>query len=81
MAEHRAVQADLSGKLRLMKAAIAALPEELRSEAEQPDYSPFPPRRPLPQYSPRVAGYYENLQEQAEGLVKGGAALGGGKRR
>ena len=82
MAEHRVLQADLSCKLRLMKAAIAALPVELQEAASEPDFSPFPPRRALPSDTPRLKGYYEDKQAAAEDLMKQStSALGGGKRR
>jgi len=66
MAEHRALQADMVGKLKLMKAAIAALPVELQAAAAAPDYTPFPPHRALPGDTPRVDGYYEAKMADAE---------------
>lgn len=66
MAEHRALQADMVGKLKLMKEAIAALPVELQAAAAAPDYTPFPPHRALPGDTPRVDGYYESKMADAE---------------
>lgn len=45
MRQHRAWQADLSGKLKLKQAALAALPDHLRAAAEVPDLSLFPLNR------------------------------------
>ncbi|KAL6776287.1 MRPL40 [Auxenochlorella protothecoides x Auxenochlorella symbiontica] len=45
MRQHCAWQADLSGKLKLKQAALAALPDHLRAAAEVPDLSLFPLNR------------------------------------
>ena len=81
MAEHRALQVDLNAKLKLMKAAIAALPLECQAAAAEPDLSPFPARRQLPSTSPQLRGYYEEKMANAEAATKNSSALGGGKSR
>jgi hypothetical protein len=45
MRQHREWQADLSMKLKLKQAAIAALPPDLRAAAMVPDLEPFPLNR------------------------------------
>ena len=47
MAQHRQWQADLTTKLKLKQAAIAALPPELQAAAMVPDTSPFPSNRQI----------------------------------
>ncbi|GBF91402.1 hypothetical protein Rsub_04142 [Raphidocelis subcapitata] len=42
MREHQAWRADLHGKLQLKRAALRALPQELRAAAEEEDLAPFP---------------------------------------
>ncbi|PSC71383.1 hypothetical protein C2E20_5334 [Micractinium conductrix] len=59
MAAHRAWQADLSTKLNLKRAAIAALPEHLRAAAEKPDYEPFPLTRQMWNETPPIEGFGE----------------------
>ena len=47
MDQHRRWQADLTTKLKLNQAAIAALPPELQAAALIPDDEPFPPNRQI----------------------------------
>ena len=41
-------QKDITLKIKLRDEAIAALPEELRAAAREPDFEPFPANRPIP---------------------------------
>ncbi len=76
MAAHRELQADLSTKLRLKQAAVAALPPDLRAAAEVPDLAPFPANRRIWTESPPP-------EEDAAGpaRVEQGARRIGTKRR
>lgn len=58
MAAHRAWQADLGAKLRLKRAALAALPAgPVRDAAAAPDYSPFPAGRAVWTDTPPIPGF------------------------
>jgi hypothetical protein len=76
MAAHRELQADLSTKLRLKQAAVAALPPDLRAAAEVPDLAPFPANRRIWTESPPP-------EEDAAGpaRIEQGARRIGTKRR
>lgn len=52
MQQHRDIQADMSQKRRLLKAALRALPEHLRSPAEEIDDTPPPTNMPFPTDTP-----------------------------
>lgn len=54
MRQHRIWQADLSTKLKLKQAALAALPEQLRAAAKVPDLSLFPLNRNVWRETPPV---------------------------
>ena len=56
MAEHRAWQADISTKIKLRDAALAALPADLRAAALVPDLTPFPTNRCVSRWQQPVAG-------------------------
>lgn len=62
MAEHRAWQTDLTNKIRLRDAALAALPAELRISAGEPDYTPFPTDRLVATHTPPIPGYGKSGQ-------------------
>ncbi|GAB4821890.1 hypothetical protein N2152v2_008936 [Parachlorella kessleri] len=66
MAEHRAWQRDLTTKLRLKEAAIAALPPELQAAAREPDYTPFPPNRQMFTDTPPIEGFGEASKTQQQ---------------
>jgi seryl-tRNA synthetase len=57
MKEHRAWQADLTTKLKLKQAAVAALPPHLRAAAEVPDDEPFPLNRNMWTLTPPIEGF------------------------
>ncbi len=57
MKEHRAWQADLTTKLKLKLAAVAALPPHLRAAAEVPDDEPFPLNRRMWTLTPPIEGF------------------------
>lgn len=63
MAEHRAWQSDLTTKIQLRDAAIAALPHGLREAAEEVDYTPFPADRLVATHTPPIPGYGKSGQE------------------
>lgn len=70
---HRQRQRELSRKLELKLAAVAALPEgPLRAAALEPDLAPFPSSRAVWTDTPPIAGF-------ASG--GGGMAGGGGESR
>lgn len=86
MAQHRAWQTDINDKIRHKRAAVEALPEGyLRDAAALEDLAMFPLKRPTPQATPRVEGYYEEKQRKAEEAVTAsgtndrGAGGGGSK--
>ena len=66
MAEHRAWQRDLTTKLRLKEAAIAALPPELQAAAREPDYTPFPANRQMFTDTPPIEGFGEVAKSQQQ---------------
>lgn len=57
MQEHREWQADLTLKLKLKNAAVAALPPHLRAAAEVPDLEPFPLNRQMWTETPPIEGF------------------------
>lgn len=57
MAEERAWQRDLTRKIKLKDAALAALPPKLREAAAQPDMTPFPLDRMVPTHTPPIKGF------------------------
>ncbi len=66
MKQHRAWQRDLTTKLKLKEAAIAALPPELRAAAEVPDLAPFPANRQMWTETPPVEGFGEAAKVQQQ---------------
>ena len=54
MRRHREWQTDLTTKLKLKQAAIAALPPDLRAAAMVPDDTPFPANRQIWTETPPV---------------------------
>ena len=70
MQEHRAWQRDMTTKLKLKQAAIAALPPRLREAALVPDYEPFPANREIWYATPPIEGYGEASKEQQLGLER-----------
>tara|TARA_B110000977_G_scaffold48185_1_gene65400 strand:+ start:7650 stop:8225 length:576 start_codon:yes stop_codon:yes gene_type:complete len=72
MAQHRAWQKDINQKIRLKRAALAALPVGfLRDEASKEDLSLFPLKRQSPMLTPPIEGFYEEKQMRAEEAVSG----------
>lgn len=71
MRQHREWQTDLSTKLKLKQAAIAALPPELREAALIPDDTLFPVNRQIWTETPPI-------EEVADDAGQGAAADGGG---
>lgn len=83
MAQHREWQRDINQKIRLKRAALAALPEGfLRDEASKEDLTLFPLKRHSPFLTPPIDGFYEEKQMRAEEAVSGagGRATGGPTR-
>ena len=78
MREHRLWQADLSGKLKLKEAAIAALPQDLVAAAREPDYTPFPANRQVWTETPPVEGFAESGRPKAQ--ADGKRSIGTKKR-
>lgn len=70
MHAHRAWQADLSTKLKLKLAAVAALPPHLRAAAEVPDDEPFPLNRQMWNETPPIEGFGQDKVQQAAGARK-----------
>ena len=54
MQQNKSLHSDLNRRLRLMHAAIDALPLELQAEARTPDMSDFPVHRPIPGHAIHV---------------------------
>lgn len=77
MREHKAWQRDLSTKIKLKDAAIAALPPHLRAAAEVPDLEPFPLNRHIFMETPPIEGF----GEAATGKQQAGRKALGTKRR
>ena len=70
MAQHRAWQKDIAGKIRHKLVAIKSLPEGfIRDAAAAPDYSSFSMKRTRPSLTPAIPGFYEAKQEKAEKVV------------
>ncbi|EPS68075.1 hypothetical protein M569_06694, partial [Genlisea aurea] len=65
MRKHRARQAAETNLLRLMKEAIAELPEDLRAAALVPDLAPFPVNRFMATLTPPIQGYIDKVNEAA----------------
>ncbi|KAL3159462.1 hypothetical protein ABBQ38_009887 [Trebouxia sp. C0009 RCD-2024] len=76
MAQHREWQKDITQKIKLREAAIAALPEELRAAARAPDYEPFPANRQMWTLTPPIPGF----QEQQETATAAKFAKGSRRR-
>lgn len=55
MEQHREIQADMSRKRKLLRAALRALPEHLRASAEEIDDTPPPTNMPFPTDTPPTA--------------------------
>lgn len=55
---------DLTTKIKLQKAAAAALPPELRQAALEPDYTPFPRNRQIMTETPPIPGFGEQQRQQ-----------------
>ena len=71
MREHRLWQKDLSTKLKLKKAAIAALPTQfLRDAAMVEDLAPFPAQRQVWTHTPAIPHWEERKKETGAGLRK-----------
>ena len=85
MAAHRQRQRDLSQKLQLKLAAVAALPEgPLRDAALEPDYTPFPSSRAVWTDTPPIAGFASGGGMGGSGESKddaGARPVGAGRRR
>lgn len=82
MAQHRAWQGDMNQKIRLKRAAIAALPSGfLRDEASKEDLTLFPLSRQSPLMTPPIDGYWEKKQRMAEEAVSGAGPRSAGPTR
>ena len=91
MAQHRAWQKDIAGKIRHKLVAIKSLPEGfIRDAAAAPDYSSFSMKRTRPSLTPAIPGFYEAKQEKADKkdrqrlanmFAKSAAAAAGGVKR
>ena len=81
MAQHREWQRDINQKIRLKRAALAALPEGfLRDEATKEDLALFPLKRHSPMQTPPIEGFYEEKQARAEEAVSGASGRDGPSR-
>ena len=81
MAQHREWQRDINQKIRLKRAALAALPEGfLRDEATKEDLALFPLKRQTPMVTPPIEGFYEEKQRRAEEAVSGASGRDGPSR-
>ena len=69
-------QKDITLKIKLREAAIAALPEELRAAAREPDNEPFPSNRQMWTLTPPIPGF----QEQQETATAAKFAKGSRRR-
>ena len=77
MQAHRAWQADLTTKLKLKRAAVAALPPHLRAAAEVPDNELFPLNREMWTHTPPIEGFGQG----AATMQQAGAEKFGTKHR
>mmetsp|Transcript_25982 Transcript_25982/g.56351 ORF Transcript_25982/g.56351 Transcript_25982/m.56351 type:complete len:199 (+) Transcript_25982:122-718(+) len=75
MNQHRRHQRMLANKLKLQKAAVAALPQELAEAARNPDLTPFPMRRHIWYNTPPITGFMERKMQGDEAGVMGGKKL------
>ncbi|KAF3616057.1 hypothetical protein FXO37_35227 [Capsicum annuum] len=66
MRKHRQRQAAETTLLRLKKEAIEALPENLKTAALVPDYTPFPVNRFMATLTPPIEGYLDKVMEAAK---------------
>ena len=69
-------QKDITLKIKLRDEAIAALPEELRAAAREPDFEPFPANRQMWTITPPIPGF----QEQQETATAAKFAKGSRRR-
>ena len=70
MQAHRAWQADMTTKLKLKLAAVAALPPHLRAAAEVPDLEPFPLNREMWTDTPPIEGFGQGMATLKEAGIK-----------
>lgn len=73
---YREWQRDLTMKIKLRDAAVAALPEHLRAAALVPDDEPFPANRQMWTLTPPIPGF----QEQQTSAMASKFARGGRRR-
>lgn len=66
MKENRARRAAETVLLNMKKAAIEALPEELKAAALEPDFTPFPANRFMATLTPPIEGYLEKVMDAAK---------------
>lgn len=69
MRKHRARQAAETNLLKCKKAAVEALPDELKSAALVPDLAPFPMNRFMATLTPPIEGYIDKINEAAKRSV------------
>ncbi|EIE19310.1 hypothetical protein COCSUDRAFT_58603 [Coccomyxa subellipsoidea C-169] len=74
MMQHRAWQTDLSVKLKLKKAALAALPEDLRELANRPETERVPLNRQMFTHTPPIPGF--NQQSSVKKRKRGQSGRG-----
>lgn len=66
MKEHRERRVAETNLLNLKKAAIEALPENLKTAALEPDLTPFPANRGMATLTPPIEGYLEKVMDAAK---------------
>ncbi|EOA17331.1 hypothetical protein CARUB_v10005602mg [Capsella rubella] len=66
MREHRARRVAETNLLKLRKAAIEALPENLKKAALERDLTPFPANRGMATLTPPIEGYLEKIMNAAK---------------
>ncbi|KFK28696.1 hypothetical protein AALP_AA7G034400 [Arabis alpina] len=66
MREHRVKRVAEMNLMKLRKAALEALPEELKKAALERDLSPFPANRGMPTLIPPIEGYLDKVMDAAK---------------
>ncbi|CAH2078396.1 unnamed protein product [Thlaspi arvense] len=66
MKQHRARRVEQCNLMNMKKAAIEALPENLKMAALEPDSTPFPANRGTATLTPPIEGYLEKIMDAAK---------------